>query len=146
MAASKDECIAAFPRSQVCQDRTYSRLIAWASYTTSLPLPPTDTAPDPDWVRQRVLAERLPLYSGTYVSQVMPYLLEVPNVTDDVRSHLNAYNDEATETTLVGEIDAGLAVIMPKFAEAMVSDQDVANWCEKNGYPLPDGITPPIGF
>lgn len=145
MAASHDECIAAFPRSQACQDRTYSRLISWASYTVSLPLPPTDIAPDPDWVRQRLLAERMPLYASTYVYQVMPYLLEVPNVTQDIRNHLNAFNDEATEATLVNEIDAGLAVIMPKFAAATVSDQEVANWCAKNGYPLPEGLQATAG-
>lgn len=148
MAASHDECIAAFPRSQVCMDRSYSRLIAWASYTASLPLPPdTSTAPDKAWVQQRVLAERTPLYANSYAPQVMPYMLEVPNVTDDIRSHLNAFNDEATETTLVGEIDQSLAVIMPKYAAAAISDGDVANWCDRNGYPRPDGligVTPAI--
>jgi hypothetical protein len=141
MAASQDECVAQFSRQQCCNDRVYSRLISWAGYQTAVPMPPTDTAPDVAWVRQRVLAEQLPAQAYVYVSQVSPYLLEVPNVTQSIRDHLNAWNDEATETTLAADIDNALAVVMPKIADQTISDSQVANWCTKNGYPLPDGIT-----
>jgi hypothetical protein len=155
MAASQDECVAQFPRQGVCNDRVYSRLISWAGYITAQPMPPTDTAPDVEWVRQRVLAEQLPAQATYYVPMVSPYLLEVPQINQNIRSHLNAWNDEATETTLVADIDSGLAVVMPKLADSTVSDDQVANWCRKNGYPVPDGMpsqtmpsmmaTPPIG-
>jgi hypothetical protein len=72
--------------------------------------------------------------------------MEVPNVTNDIRTHLNAYNDEATETNLSTEIDNSLATVMPKFAAATISDQEVANWCDKNGYPRPPDLinVPPL--
>jgi len=141
MSASYDQCVAAYPRSQICLDRAYSRLLAWASYITAQPLPPdTETPPDKAWVQQRVLAERTPAMATQYVNQVVPYLLEVPNVTNDIRTALNAYNDEQIETTLSGELDSSMAVVMPKFAAATVSDQEVANWCDRNGYPRPPDL------
>ena len=145
MAASQDECVAQFPRQPCCQDRVYSRLLSWAAYTTSLPLPPADTAPEKAWVQQRALAERLPQQATMLVAQIIPYLLETPNITQDIRAHLNAWNDEATETGLAAEIDTGLAVVMPKYAAIAVGDQEVANWCERNGYPPPADLQLPSG-
>jgi hypothetical protein len=135
MSASQDECVAQFPRQPVCNDRVYSRLLSWAAYITAQPLPPVDTPPDEAWVQQRILAERVPAQGYQMISTVSPYLLEVPNVTQNIRDHLNAWNDEATETTLAADIDTSLAVVMPKYAAATVSEQDVDNWLERNGYP-----------
>jgi len=145
MAASYDECVAQFPRQQVCLDRVYSRLLAWAAYITATALPPTDTAPDKGFVQQRILAERMPAQATFYTSQVSGYLLEVPNVTNSIREHLNAWNDEATETTLSSDIDTSLATVMPKFADAVISDGEVKAWCEKHGYPVPEGLAA-MGF
>jgi hypothetical protein len=141
MAASQDECVAQFPRQPCCNDRLYSRLISWAGYITAQPLPPADTAPDVDWVRQRILAEQLPATAYQYVILVSPYLVAVPQIAGNIRSHLNAWNGEATETTLAADIDSGLAVVMPKIADSVISDSQVADWCEKNGYPVPPGLT-----
>lgn len=137
MAASQDECVAQFPRQPCCNDRIYSRLISWAGYISALSLPPTDTPPDEGWVQQRILADRVPANGYQYVTTVSPYLLETPDITARIREHLNAWNDEATETSLAADIDSGLAVVMPKFAAATVSEQDLDNWLERNGYPLP---------
>lgn len=140
MAASQDECIAAYVRTQVCLDRTYSRLLGWAAYITAQPMPPTDTAPEKAWIQQRILAERTPQQATGLAIQVGPYMLETPSITDVIRDHLNAYNDEAMETTLVAGIDSSLAVVMPKYAAYTISDRDVAAWCDKNGYPRPPGL------
>jgi len=140
MSASNDECVAAFMRTQVCLDRIYSQLLAWAAYITAGALPPTDTAPDKAWVQQRVLAERMPASANGYVPQVGPYLLEIPNITQNIRSHLNQWNDEATDTSLSSDVNAAFATVMPTFASAVITDQDVANWCTKNGYPLPPDL------
>jgi hypothetical protein len=138
MSASQDECVAQFPRQQVCNDRVYSRLLSWAAYITAQPLPPVDTPPDAAWVQQRVLAERVPVNATMYQAQVSPYLMEIPNITDRIRDHLNAWNNEATETTLASDIDTSLAVVMPKYAAATVTQQDVDNWLDRNGYPVPE--------
>jgi hypothetical protein len=140
MAASQDECVAQFPRQAVCNDRLYSRLLSWSGYITALPMPPTDTAPDIEWVKQRLYAERLPSQAYNTLLYVSPYVVQVPQITQKIRSHLNAWNDETTETDLVADIDSALAVVMPKVAVTMVSDQDVANWCDANGYPLPPDL------
>jgi len=146
MSASIDECKAQFPRQQVCLDRTYSRLLAWAAYIIATGLPPAGVAPDKAVVQQRILAERTPANATMYSQQLSPYLVENTNITAKVREHLNAWNDEATEGTLSSDIDGAMATIMPQFADAVISDQEVANWCDKHGYPRPSGlinVTPP---
>jgi len=145
MAASKEECVAQFPRQPCVIDRIYARSLAWSAYTTALPLPPTDVAPETQWVRERVLAEQMPL--RLYAPQIAPFLLETPTITDEIRDHLNAWNDEATDESLGGDIDTAFATVMPKFAYAVIYDNDVALWCDKHGYPRPPDlvgvITPP---
>ena len=142
MSASLDECVAAYPRTQLCTDRLYSRLLSWAAYTAAQPLPPdTSVPPDKAFVQQRVLAERTPVNGNFYTQQLTPYTLETPNVRNSIRSFLNGWNDDATETTLGSELDSVLASVMPKFADTVISDQDVANWCTKNGYPTPAGLS-----
>ena len=135
--ASQDECIARFPGQHICTNRSYSRLLAWAAYTSALPLPPTDTAPDPAAVRQRIVAERAPMQAAIYAAQLGPFLMEEPVMTARVREHLSEWNDEATEGELAADIDVAFAAVMPRFADAVVTDQDVASWCEKHGYPPP---------
>jgi hypothetical protein len=135
LMASQDECIARFPGQQICMQRSYSRLLAWAAYTSALPLPPTDTAPDPAAVKQRITAERAPMQATTYSAQLGPFLMEEPVMTARVREHLSEWNDEATETDLSSDIDTAFASVMPRFAESVVTDQEAADWCAKHGYP-----------
>jgi len=144
MAATVDECTANFSAQSVVIQRTYARVFAWAAYTNALPLPPNNTAPDPEVVRQRIVAERTPVQIGGYAQQITPYLLEIPNITSRIREHMSAWNDEATETSLATDIDGALATVMPRYAKDTISDYDVATWCDKNGYPRPDGLVPPL--
>lgn len=133
--ASQDECIARFAAQPICVQRSYSRLLAWAAYTSALPLPPTDTAPDPAAVKQRITAERAPMQANIYSAQLGPFLMEESVLTAKVRQHLSEWNDEDTEATLVADIDTALAAVMPRFAESVVTDQEAADWCAKHGYP-----------
>jgi len=133
--ASQDECVAAFAGSKICTNRSYSRLLAWAAYTSALPLPPIDTAPDPAAIKQRITAERAPMQAATYSAQLGPFLMEESVMTAKVRQHLSEWNDEDTEMTLVADIDTAFAAVMPRFADSVVTDADVAAWCDKHGYP-----------
>jgi hypothetical protein len=135
--ASQDECVARFAGQQVCTNRTYSRLLAWAAYTSSLPLPPTDTAPPADQVRQRILAEKAPMQATIYAPQLGPFLMEEPVMTSRVREHLSEWNTEEVEATLAADVDTAFAAVMPRFADSVITDADVAAWCAKHGYPPP---------
>ena len=139
--ASQDACIASFGNQQVCINRSYSRLLAWAAYTSALPLPPTGTAPDAGAVRQRILAEKAPMLPGAYATQLGPFLMEEPVMTARVREHLSEWNTEEVEATLVADIDTAFASVMPRFADQTITDADVAAWCERHGYPLPGAPT-----
>jgi hypothetical protein len=136
--ASQDECVARFSGQQICVQRSYSRLLAWAAYTSALPLPPTTETPDPAAVKQRITAERTPMQANVYSAQLGPFLMEEPVMTAKVRDHLSEWNDEATETLLSGDIDTALASVMPRFADAVVTDADVTAWLDKHGYPPPE--------
>src|SRR5262245_7785685 len=124
--ASQDECIARYPGQEICVRRSYSRLLAWAAYTSALPLPPIDTPPAPALVKQRIVAERAPMQPQIYASQLGPFLMEEPVMTAKVRAHLSEWNDETTEAALAADIDIAFAAVMPRFADAVVTDADVA--------------------
>jgi|SRR5215467_5631502 len=140
MSVSVDQCVAQFPRQAIVIERTYARALAWAAFITAQPMPPAGEAPDKEVVRQRIVAEQMPARGSSYAPQIAPYLLEVPNIVDDVRVHLSEWNDEATDKGLATEIDNAFAVVMPKFASATIIDQEVANWCDQHGYPRPPDL------
>lgn len=144
MAATVDECAANFSKQQVCIDRTYARVFAWAAYQNALPPLPDTAPPEAQTVRERIVAERTPTQITQYSQQITPYQLEVPNIITRIREHMNAWNDEATETSLSTDIDGALAVVMPRFANDMITDYDVALYCDKRGIPRPDGLIPPL--
>lgn len=146
MSGSDDDCAAAFPRQQNCIDRLYSRVLNWASYTSSLALPADKTvAPEKAWIQQRALAERTPVSPDMVARQLGPWFVEDPNIRAKVRQHLNIWNDEATEATLSNDIDVAVPFILPKYAATVVADQEVASWCDRNGYPRPSGLVGVFG-
>lgn len=123
---------AQFPRSQTCRDRQYSGLLRWSAYEMALPIPPEK--PDEDFVRQRILAERVPVTIDMYVTQTMPYAIATPDIQTNVRQHLNAYNDDTVEASMDAQVDAAISSIMPAYAKTQVSEQAVKDWYESNGF------------
>jgi hypothetical protein len=126
---------AQYPKQQVVRDRNYSGLMVWSAYTLALEIPPEK--PDEEWVRERILAEQTPTQINQLVEQTLPYFLQDPATVDNISQYLNAWNDEATETTLSTEIGAVISAFMPRYSATQVSDGQVQTWYNNNGFPPP---------
>ena len=128
---------AQFPRQQVCRDRQYSALLRWAAYIAALPVPPTAGE---QWVKERITAGRVALNPDMYVPQTISGTISVPDIQTNIRQHLNAFNDEATEASMDLQVDSALAVVMPTFAAATVTDAEVQRWMDENSVVAPAAV------
>ena len=124
---------AKFPQTQVCRDRQYSGLLRFSAYFGALPIP--EAKPAEDWVRQRILAERIPPQTTFFVEQTMSYVVATPDIQTNIRQHLNGYNDDTTEASMDVQVDAAISSTMPAYAKTQVSEQAVKDWYTNNGFP-----------
>jgi hypothetical protein len=69
------------------------------------------------------------------MDRTMSYFLQDPATQTNIRQYLNAWNDEATETALAGQIEGIIGSFMPRFADIDVSDAQAADWLAQNGFP-----------
>lgn len=124
--------LADYPKQQVVRDRNYVGLDQWAAYTATLEIP--TAKPDADWVRMRMVAERIPQQLDSYVQRTLSYFLQDPATQTNIRQYLNAYNDEATETALASQIEGVIGTFMPRFAAMEINDTQVDQWYADNGF------------
>jgi hypothetical protein len=129
MAASDYTLLAEYAKQPVVKDRNYMGLINWAAYTTALPIP---AAPDEAWVKARIVAERIPAQPQNYVDRTISYFLQDPATQTNIREYLNAFNAEAAETSLAGQIEGVINAFIPRFADIDVTDQQASDWIAAN--------------
>ena len=134
--------MAQYPKQPGVRDRNLGGLVAWAGYVTAEPIPPTK--PDAAWVRERIVAEQIPLQAAIYVDRTMHYFLQDPATEANLRDYLSEWNSEAAEATLSAEVQTVIGAFMPRFAAADVSDAQVQQWYDQNGFVDPP-VEPPAG-
>lgn len=134
-----DLLLAAYPKQQVVRDRNYSALIIWANGVSAQPIP--EEKPPEDWVQQRLVAERIPTATDSYVSRTSSYFMQDPTTQTNIRQFLNAWNDEPTEVSLSAQNASIIAAFMPRFAATDATQAQVDQWYLDNGFP-PDVVAP----
>jgi hypothetical protein len=139
--ASDYTLLAEYPKQQVVRDRNYVALNNWAGYTASVPIP--GTQPDASWVKVRIVAERIPMQPESYVQRTTSYFLQDPATQTNIRQYLSAFNDEAVETALAGQMEPIIGSFMPRFADIDVTDAQVDQWYADNGFAQPVTQAPP---
>jgi hypothetical protein len=133
--------IAQYPRQAVCRDRQYTGLLRWAAYVVALPVPvPPAAAPDEDWIKQRIVAGRVSINPLVYVEQTISGVASTPDVQTNIRQHLHAFNDEGVEAAMDAQVDGALAVVMPAFCRASVTEGEVQAWLNDNGFAPPAAV------
>jgi len=118
--------------SQAVSKRNAVGLNAWAGYTANLPIPATE--PDTDWVRARIVAERIPQAMDSYVARTMGYFMQDPATNTNIWQFIN-FNNEATEVALSSQVEQIIGGFMPRFAAMDVTQSQVDAWYEANGFP-----------
>jgi hypothetical protein len=92
------------------------------------------TKPEVAFVQQRLLAERIPTQTDTYVSRTIGMFAQDPQVESSIRLLLSQYNDEATEEILSNETSAVVSGFMPTFAASEIPIEEVNRWYLDNGF------------
>lgn len=118
----------------IVAQRNSVTLVTWSAYGSQLPIP--DPAEDA-WVRARVLAEAIPLALQSYTEQTRSYFLQDTITQTNILQFISEDNDSATEVALSGQNDSIAAAFMPRFANTVISDQQVADWRKRNNAPEP---------
>jgi hypothetical protein len=119
---------------QVVKQRNSVTLVAWAAYRATEPIPAT---PDDAWIRQRVVAENIPMGLDYIVNSTLAYFLQDPATSDSIRGFISEDNTESEEQTLAQSNDGIVGAFMPRYAQSTVSDQQVEAWRERNNVPAP---------
>ena len=127
--------IAQYPKAVVVRDRNSGGLIEWAGYTAALPIP--TEKPPPEWVKERLVAEQIPLQTSIYVDRTMSFFQQDPQTQQNVRDLLSEWNDEAQEVSLSAQIQNVIGSFMPRFSDLEISSAQVEQWYTDNGFPAP---------
>lgn len=127
-----DTLLAQYRKQMVVADRNSSALLRWASYTSGLDIP--SSKPSEDFVRTRLVSERVPEQIDSYVQRTLSYFLQDPNTVSNINAFLNAFNTEAVEEQLANFNDAIINGFISRFAASDVSEQQVQDWYTANGF------------
>lgn len=127
--------IAQFPTQPVCRQRQHTALLKWSAYQLALPIP--GTKPDEAFVKQRIVAGRITVNPDIYVAQTINGTASTPDIQTNIRQHMSPWNDEAVEAAMDAQVESSLAIVMPTYCAGAVSDQEVLNWYNDNGFEEP---------
>jgi len=114
----------------VVKQRNSITLIAWAAYTAAAAIPAT---PDDAWIRERIVAENIPMQPDYITQQTIAYFLQDPATSENIRGFISEDNTDTEEVTLAQANDGIVGAFMPRFAQTTVSDQQVNDWKARNG-------------
>lgn len=120
---------AQFPKQQISKDRQYSALLRWAAFIDNAgpPDPVTDA-----WIEQKIIAERVPQSPDQHVLLTMPYMIQIPDIQTNIREHMHPFATDGAKVSLDAQVDSALAVVMPKFCTARVTQQEIDQWRAEN--------------
>lgn len=131
-----DVLISQYAKQQVVRDRNSNSLLTWSAYVANEQIP--IEKPSEDWVRVRLVAERMPQQTASYVERTLSYFQMDPNCVTNIRQFLSEWNDEATETALSQQNEGIIGGFISKFASLDVSDEQVQAWYAAHGFGAAD--------
>jgi hypothetical protein len=95
--AANNITISKYLQRPIVRQRNSVTLSQWAAYTVALPIP--SPASD-DWVRQRIVAESIPMAMDSITMQTIGYFLQDEATVENILQFISEDNDTATEETL----------------------------------------------
>lgn len=109
-------------------------LNAWAGYVAALPVPadPTD-----EWIRQRVVAEQIPMMLDATVVQTIGYFHQDTKTQEDIYDLISPIRDDAREQQLSSRIEMVIGGFINRYAAQVVTAAQVTDWKIRNGIEIP---------
>jgi hypothetical protein len=117
---------------QVVRQRNATTIQKWSAYASAEAIPAT---PDDAWIRLRVLAEGIPMSIDMYTQQTLTYFAQDPGTQTNILQFISEDNDDSIEDTLATTNDSIISGFAQRWADAVINDQQVANWRTRNNYP-----------
>lgn len=131
-AAMDNTIIAKYLNRPVVRQRNQVTLVQWADYiaTSAIPSPADDA-----WVRQRIVAETIPMMLDSVTTQTLTYFLQDGATVSNILQFISEDNDTPTEQSLSTSNQNICGAFMPRYAQATISDTQVQNWRTQNNAP-----------
>lgn len=126
------ELVVEYGNQQIVKDRTKSALLYWSGYVSGITIP--TEKPEESWVRQRILADRIARTPDNYIQPVMGYYIQDANIQTNMRDLMDGFPTDTEETTYAGFMELATSAQMSRFAETEVTDQQVQDWYNENGF------------
>lgn len=122
-----------YARSPVVRDRNYGGVSAWAAGQLQQAIPPN---PDDNWIRMRIMAERIPNQPDSYVARIAPYMLQTSDVVDHICDHLAPFLEDERADAVQTQISAAVQAVMPLVAAFEVQAPQIEQWRKDHNYPV----------
>jgi hypothetical protein len=119
-----------YTKNPTVQKRNYGGLMQWTSTILGASIP---TSPTDDWIRERLLAQRVGQSPDMYVTRVTPMMLSIQGIIDSVCDQMAPYLLQAESSSVQSAIDAALQTVMPMFAVTDISQAQIDQWKTDNG-------------
>jgi predicted ester cyclase len=103
------------------------------SFAAAKVLDPIPAIPDDQWIRERVVAEGIPLALESYTLQTKAYFLQDPATQTNINAYLSDANEDAAEVALDGQMQGVIGGFLPRFARSAVNDAQIEAWKKQNG-------------
>jgi hypothetical protein len=120
--------------SQAVAGRNYGGLTNWSAMQLAEAIPPS---PTDDWIRLRLMAQRIPQTPDAYVLRIPPYMLQVTDIVDHLCDQMSPYLEDLEATAVQQSIDNAMQIVMPQLAAVEITQSMVDQWRIDNGYPAP---------
>lgn len=131
--AADFELIPLYGQQPVVQNRTKSALNFWAGTTLAEEIPAEK--PVEDWVRKRILAERVTRSPGNYFDIAINYFTQQDIIQTSMRDLMDGFPTEAERTNFTNNIMVPTtATVMRLIAETDVTDAQIQAWYDANGF------------
>jgi len=135
--AADFELIPLYGQQPIVQNRTKSAMNFWAGTTLAEAIPATK--PTEEWVRLRIMADRVTRSLNNYLDMAMNYFTQQDVIQSSMRDLMDGFPTEAERTTFTNSIMVPTTpTVMAAIAASDVTDSTVADWYEANGFGEPE--------
>ena len=126
--------VAKYLQRGIVKQRNSVTLAEWSAFITAEAIPSPATL---DWIRQRIVAETIPLQLDNVTAQTMTFFMQDPGTISGILQFISEDNDSPTEQSLSTTNQSICATFMARFALSTVTSQQVTDWCANNKVSVP---------
>ena len=139
--AADFELIPLYGQQPIVRNRTASALNFWAGGTLAIEIP--ETKPDEEWVRARILADRVTRNPNNYLDIALSYYTQQDAIQASMRDLMDGFPTQTERDMFTNSIMVPVTpTVMAAVAESDVTSQHVQDWYNANNFA--DEVTPQV--